>query len=144
MNLKIILYLLLFIKLDVIITGIIKEINDNLSELIYKSEEYINTYKISNSLISFQSNGGSGFNHDLSLAFDNNFNTYWNSEKYQNNTFLNNIQVTFSKTVTIDRMLYQAPSFPAVKGYGYPSELKIYFKLRKPDGTLSDDDSIFY
>ena len=93
--------------------------------------------------MSYKSNGDSTFYHDLSLAFDNDFNTYWESRKYQETSFLNNIQITFSKTVSIDRMIYQAPSFPKVKGKGYPIELKIYFKLRRPDGTLSEEDSDF-
>ena len=143
MKVKIIFFFLLIFKnFEIIITGRVEVINDDLSKSIY-DQDYINIYKISNSLMSFQSNGGSGYDHDLSLAFDNNFDTYWNSEKFQNSTFLNNIQVTFSKTVTINRMVYQAPSLPSVKGYGYPSEIKMYFKLRKPDGTLSEDDSDF-
>lgn len=40
-------------------------------------------------------------------------------------------------------MIYQAPSFPKIKGEGYPIELKIYFELKKPDGTLSEEDSDF-
>ena len=40
-------------------------------------------------------------------------------------------------------MVYQAPSFLQVKGDGYPNELKVYYKLKKPDGTLSDDESDF-
>ena len=143
MDLKIIFYFLFLINLQIIKSGTVKEINDDLSELIYKNEDYINTYKISHLIMTFQTNGDSLLYHDLSLAFDNHFNTYWESAKYQNSTFLNNIVVTFSKTVTIDRMIYQAPSFPKVKGFGYPSELKIYFKLRKPDGNLSEEDSDF-
>ena len=102
-------------------------------------------YKISNSLFNFTSNGGSNNQHNLSFAFDNDLNTYWESAKYQGeeDSFVNNIQITFLKTVTIDKMIYEPQNIGNIKGYGYPIELKIYFKLRNPDGTLSDDDSDF-
>ena len=143
MNMKYIFYYLLFIFIELIQSGKVIEINDNLSEVKYKNLKYIYAYTISHSLMTFESNGGSLTSHDISLAFDNNFKTYWFSKQYQTDSFLTNIQVTFSKTVTIDRMIYQAPTFPKVVGYGYPNEIKIYFKLRRPDGTLSDKDSDF-
>ena len=61
--------------------------------------------------MTYKSNGGSTYNHDLSSAFDDELNTYWESTKYQEDSFLNDIQITFSKTVIIDRMIYQAHLF---------------------------------
>ena len=40
-------------------------------------------------------------------------------------------------------MIYQPQNIKNINGYGYPNELKVYFKLRNPDGILSDDDSDF-
>ena len=137
------IYFLLLLTLQLISTAKIIEIDDNLLELKYKNINYLYAYKISSSIMSYKSNGGSASFHDLSLAFDNDFNTFWQSLSYQGPSFINNIQITFSKTVTIDRMIYQAPSFPKVKGQGYPIKLKIYFELKKPDGTLSEEDSDF-
>ena len=79
------------------------------------------------------------------FIFDNDFNTYWKSAKYKGEevSFENNIQTTFLKTVTIDRMIYQPQNIRNINGYGYPIELKVYFKLRNPDGTLNEDDSDF-
>ena len=144
MKIKILFYILILLIFQIIKSGIVKIIDNNLDEKEkYENINYLLSYKISNSIISFKSNGDSTKPYNLSFAFDDDFNTYWQSLKYQNESFFNDVQITFSKTVTIDRMIYKAPSFPAVKGYGYPIELRIYFKLRKPDGTLSDDDSDF-
>ena len=140
MNIRIILFLI-FIIYKPINAGIVKEIDDNLLE--YNNIDYINAYKIPNSIMSFKSNGSSKPRQDLSFAFDDNFKTYWVSLKYQESSFLNNIVISFENTVFIDRMVYQAPSFLQVKGDGYPNELKVYYKLKKPDGTLSDDESDF-
>ena len=54
-------------------------------------------------------NGKNGLaSRELSNAFDENFNTYWQSTSFQkaNSGFMNDVQVTFTKTVTIDRILY--------------------------------------
>ena len=139
----IICFYFLFI-FPIIKSGIVKIFDDNFEEKIkYENKNYLLSYKISNSIMSYKANGGSITSQDLSFAFDDDLNTYWQSLKYQNDTFLNDIQITFSKTVIINRMIYKAPYLHSVKGYGYPIKLKIYFKLRRPDGTLSNDDSDF-
>ena len=139
-----IIYLFFLFIFPIIKSGIVKIFDNNFEEKIkYENINYIYAYKISNSIMSYKANGGSITSQDLSFAFDDDLNTYWQSLKYQNDTFLNDIQITFSKTVIINRMMYKAPYLHFVKGYGYPIKLKIYFKLRRPDGTLSNDDSDF-
>ena len=145
MNRKII-FIFLFLIFPIIKSGIVKIFDENFKEkLIYENIDYLLAYKISNSIFNYTSNGGSNIYYNLSFAFDNDFNTYWESAKYQgeDDSFLNNIQITFLKTVTIDRMIYKPQTTRNIRGYGYPIELKIYFKLRNPDGTLSEDDSDF-
>ena len=93
MNMKYIFYYLLFISIELIQSGKVIEINDNLSEVKYKNLRYIYAYTISHSLMTFESNGGSLTSHDISLAFDNNFKTYWFSKQYQTYSFLTNIQL---------------------------------------------------
>jgi len=134
MNEQIFLFILILIN-EEIKSGIVKEINENFLESKYSNSEYINGYKIPNSIMSFKSNGGSVNIHDLSNAFDEDFNTNWESSTYQQDGFMNDVQVTFTKTVIIDRILYQAPSMFGVIGKGYPIELKVYIKLRNYDGT---------
>ena len=144
MSLKNLFHISFLLLFSLIKSGIVKILDKYFEENIkYENIYYILSYKISNDIMSFESNGGSKNNHNLSFAFDGDFDTYWESLEYQNDSFLNDIQITFSKTVIIDRMIYKAPSFPAVKGYGYPIELKIYYKLRNPDGILSNDESGF-
>ena len=87
----------------------------------------------------FQANGDEIGNHPLIHAFDNDFNTYWESYKYQEDNFLNNIEIMFSKAITIDRMVYQAHSNNKYQGIGYPTELKIYYKLIYKDDTLESE-----
>ena len=144
MFITIMFYIFYLSSISLIKSGTVKKIDDNFEEKVkYENIDYLKAYKISNSIISYKSNGNSLVPQDLSYAFDDDFNTFWQSFQYQQDSFLNDIQITFSKTVSIDRMVYQAPNFPAIKGFGYPTELKVYYKLRRPDGTLSDEDSDF-
>ena len=137
-------FILAFLMFKTIKLAKIEIIDENILESKYQNIDYLKAYQISNSIMSYKSNGGSAFGHDLSLAFENeDFFSFWQSAKCQNDSFLNHIQISFSKTVIIDRMIYQAPSLPRIKGSGYPIELRIYIKLRNADGTLSDEDSDF-
>ena len=90
-----------------------------------------------------KSNGYRLFQHDLLYAFDGDFETYWESNNYQKESFLNDIQITFSKTITFNRILYKSPIINDIKGAGYPTLFNIYYKLRNPDGTLSENESDF-
>ena len=141
-----IFYILNFLIFSKVNSGVVIKLDEdeNFEEKWkYDNIDYLEAYKISNSTFSYKSIGNSIYSQDISLAFDDNFKTFWESMEYQKDSFSSDIQITFSKTVNIDRMIYQAPSFTVVQGFGYPTELKVYFKLRRPDGTLSEDESDF-
>ena len=143
MNKPIFIFYLFIVILSIIRAGYVKEINDISFESKFDNIDYLNTYKIPISLMSYESNGKSQAIRPLSSAFDDNFNTFWRSFNPQKDSFLNNIKITFNETVTIDKMIYQAPLFNQIEGEGYPIQLRVYFKFRGPDGALSDDDSDF-
>ena len=82
---KYLFHYLLFISIELIQSGKVIEINDNLSELKYKNQNYIYAYTIPHSLMTFESNGGNPTYHDISLAFDNDFKLFG---------ILNNIKLT--------------------------------------------------
>ena len=117
----------------------VEEINNDLLKSKYNNEIYLSFYKIPLSLMTFTTNGQKIYMHDLSYAFDNDHRTYWQT----NRGIKANIKITFSKTITFDRMIYKAPLYNGIEGYGYPVELEVYYRLRKIDGTLSDDESDF-
>jgi hypothetical protein len=84
---------------------IVEEINNELLDTKYKNEIYLSFYKVPASLMTFSSNGKNVFRYELKNAFDNDFSTDWKS----GNREITNIIVTFSKTITLDRILYKAP-----------------------------------
>ena len=135
-----IFYIFLILIFNRIKSGIVREINKEFLESKYSDFQYINSYRIPNSIMSFEETTGL-LEHELSKAFDENFNTYWQTTTLNKGDFMNDVQVTFTKTVIIDRILYQAPTILDVIGKGYPIELKVYIKLRNYDGSLSNDDS---
>ena len=130
MNIRIIAYIIFLLFLVEIKSGIVDIIDNNYSKSKYNDYYYLNLYKIPLSMMSFKSNGNYVVSNSLQLAFDGDFNTHWESAEFLGDSFLIDIQITFSKTVIIDRILYQAPSNKNWKGIGYPIELKIYFKLK--------------
>ena len=135
-----IFYIFLIFIFERIKSGIVKGISQKFLESKYSDYQYIHGYRIPNSIMSFKANTGLA-GHELSNAFDENFNTYWQSTTFQKGDFMNDVQVTFTKAVIIDRILYQAPTILDAIGKGYPIELKVYIKLRNYDGSLSNDDS---
>ena len=135
-----IFYIFLVLIFERIKSGIVREINKEFLESKYSDYQYINGYRIPNSIMSFEEDTGI-FGYELLKAFDENFNTYWISTTFQKGDFMNDVQVTFAKTVIIDRILYQAPTIFDYLVSGYPIELKVYIKLRNYDGSLSNDDS---
>ena len=138
------LYAFIFLIIKRIKLAHIEILNENSVETKYQNIDYLKAYQISNLKMRYHSNGGSTYNHNLSLAFNNDdSNLYWQSEKKQQDSFLNNIKIAFSETITIDRMIYQAPSFFREKATGYPTELKIYYKFKNLDGSFNEDDSDF-
>ena len=135
-----IIYIFLIFIFKRIKSGIVEEINKEFLESKYSDYQYINGYRIPNSIMNFKINIGKA-GHELSKAFDEDFNTYWQSTTFQKGDFMNDVEVTFTKTVIIDRILYQAPTLLDVIGKGYPIELKVYIKLRNYEGSLSKEDS---
>ena len=130
---------LLFIIFGNIKSGEIIEIDNNEKEAKY-NKNYLKIYKIPNSMMDAKSNGGEMYNQYLSFAFDENFDTYWQSSERQTDNFITDIQITFSKTVTFDRILFKSPTINGIMGKGYPELLNIYIKLKKPDGTIDEND----
>ena len=133
--------LLSFIKIN--LSAIVKEIDGNILENKYKNDYYIKAYKIPLSLMTFTSNGGKLFDNELDKAFDDDYETFWRTTSRKINSDYININITFSKTITIDRLLYKAPTNWDIIGYGYPTQLKIYIKLKNIEGIITDDDSDF-
>ena len=150
---KVILLIFIAILNKIIITGHSEEII--LSSSKYRNYKYINSYKIPFSLMSIYSNGGEKYNNQLINAFDGDFETYWRSQgiqgsKYKNSqtqkeydSLINNIIITFSKTVKINRILYKAPYVNLKEGIGYPIKLSIYYKMKDAEGQLTNDEDDF-
>ena len=112
------------------------------SDSKYLNTEYTSLFQIPLSIMTLFSNGGERSNHELSKAFDNNWDTQWFSEGQQGSSYtnpktnmkydslVNNIIITFNKTVIIDKMVYKTDNCNGCEGIGYPLELKIYSKLK--------------
>ena len=79
----------------------------------------------------FDYNGGDSNINQIINAFDEDEQTCWLS--HNNNTIHNFIKISFSKSITINRLIYKSKSNQ--KGYGYPSELKIYYKFENSKDT---------
>ena len=130
------IYLILFMKIK---SGKVQIIDNTSSESKYNDYYYLNTYRIPFVKMKYKSNGSDLSIHPLKNAFDDDFNTYWESFQGQEENFLNDIEITFSTTVTIDKMVYQAPSNSNYQGIGYPSELKVYYKMKNDEGNLESE-----
>ena len=134
-----ILFLLTFANIK---SGYVMVIEDD-QETRYNKMEYLKLYRIPNSMMEFQPKGQEGFNHPISNAFDEDPDTFWWSSEIQEGTSFNSIKITFNKTISFDRIIYQAPTIGDEKGFGYPCLLNIYCRYRKPDGYFNDDESDF-
>ena len=139
---KIVNFILFVIILENIKTGYVEVIDKN-EKTKYNNWNYLKVYKIPNSMMDIKSNGDEMYNHDLLYAFDEDFETFWESFYTQKNSFLNNIIITFSKTITFNRIVYKAPTINDIEGVGYPNLLNVYYKIRNPDGSLSESESDF-
>ena len=139
---KILFYINLISLIKLILSANVKEIDENI-ENKYKDDFYLKAYNIPQSLMTFTTNGNNVLRNELNNAFDDNYETFWRTSSSKFNSEFINIKITFSKTTTIDRLLYKAPLYSGVQGYGYPTQLKIYIKIKNIDGILTDDDSDF-
>ena len=146
------LFLLLLIN-ESLQTGTVEVLSDDSK---YFNLEYYSLFKIPTSIMTLFSNGGERSGYELSKAFDNNWNTHWRSEGEQGENYtnpttgvtydslVNHIIITFSSTVVIDKMVFKTDNCNTCEGIGYPTELKVYSKLKSSDEDLSpSDDSGF-
>lgn len=96
---------------------------------------YVTYYKVPSEFIeSYTANGGESGSAVLSNAFDGNWSTYWQSASINSANLTNSIEVNFTESMTIDRILYASSS--ARHGHGYPVNLNIY--------TAIDEDYQLY
>ena len=61
-------------------------------------------------MMTFKANGGEMNFHPLSNAFDDNPKTYWESIEPKTDTFSNAVEITFSKTITFNRVIFRSPN----------------------------------
>lgn len=97
-NLLFYINLVSYIKIG--ISVIITEINNDSLKSKYTNENYIKAYKVPISLMSFYSDGIKLYNHELEKAFDDDYFTFWTTSEKKIN-----IIISFSKTITIDKIL---------------------------------------
>ena len=123
----------------------------------YFNLEYSSLFKIPTSMMTLFSTGGERSGYELSKAFDNKWNTHWRSEgeqgaEYTNpitgvtyDSLVNSIIITFSTTVVFDKMIFKTDNCNGCEGIGYPTELKLYSKLKSDSNDVlnSYDDSDF-
>lgn len=88
------------------------------------SDNYLDFYSISSDLFTAENNGGNmSTSSVLANAFDRNTSSYFESSSGNNNNFTNYIDVTFSISVEVDRILYGGEPNTT---RGYPVKLNIY------------------
>ena len=123
----------------------------------YFNLEYSSLFKIPTSMMTLFSTGGERSGFELSKAIDNKWNTHWRSEgeqgtEYTNPTtgvtydsLVNSIIITFSTTVVLDKMIFKTDNCNGCEGIGYPTELKVYSKLKSDSNDVLNpyDESNF-
>lgn len=73
-----------------------------------ENDEYIQNYS---------NNGGNYPNNVLSNAFDLNFNTFWETNIVNSNTYKNYILIEFNKQVDVDRLIFATRRDDKLKGF---------------------------
>ena len=135
-NSKIIFFI--FLILEKLNCGGVEEIEIDSK---YNNEDYLNAYKVPLSEMDISNNDEVTIQNTFNKAYDEDDQTCWLSD--QNNTIHRFITISFSKSITINRLVYKSSFFSNKKGYGYPSELKIYYKFENSkdnyDFLLIDD-----
>ena len=115
---KSLLFLLYLVILQKIFSSNVKEIDKDLLKEKYNNDLYLKYYKIPVSLMSFSTNGEKKFNYDISNAFDNDYKSSWQTNNYRTQNLSQNnkiyIKITFSKTISLDRMIYKAPLYTII------------------------------
>ena len=157
-NILVLTLLILILKLSSQ-AGTVEVLSDDSK---YFNLEYTSLFKIPTSMMTLFSNGGERTGFELSKAFDDKWNTHWRSEGEQGSNYtnpttgvtydslVNSIIITFSTTVVLDKMIFKTDNCNGCEGIGYPTELKVYSKLKsdssdvlnpydESDYTLIDD-----
>ena len=87
------------------------------------SEEYKQNYAIGTDasadlyIRSYSNNGGNYPNNVLSRAFDGNFDTFWETNTVNSDTFKNTVTVEFSDTAEVDRLIFATRRDDWAKGF---------------------------
>lgn len=88
-------------------------------------QEYLDFYAVGVEHFTYSNNGESRNGKVLSNAFDGNLSTYFESQAENVNGFVNSIEISFEKSVTLDRMIYG--SEPGTTR-GFPVNFDVYYK----------------
>lgn len=89
------------------------------------NSDYLDFYAVDSAYFSYSNNGGARDNKVLANAFDRNTGTYFESKSENVNGFVNSIEVEFSSTVNLDRVIYGSEGGAT---RGYPTTFAIYYK----------------
>lgn len=94
--------------------------------------KYINKYKVN--IKEYETNGGHVYESLLSKAFDNNWETFWQTG---NNDIISEVTVTFDNVYDISKILYSSRSDLA-EAEGYPTKLKIMASQTENENDFVD------
>ena len=94
--------------------------------------KYINKYKVN--IKEYETNGGHIYESLLSKAFDNNWETFWQTG---NNDIISEVTVTFDNVYDISKILYSSRSDLA-EAEGYPTKLKIMASQTENENDFVD------
>lgn len=89
-----------------------------------KNNDYINQFRIPyENIKKITNNAGQYLQQDIKKAIDNNVDTYWETNKPNDNNWSNEVTVEFDKPVTIDRIAYGARQ---TDRKGFLEEFEVY------------------
>ncbi|WP_455537756.1 NPCBM/NEW2 domain-containing protein [Terrisporobacter sp.] len=90
----------------------------------YDNEEYSKLFKMPLSNIkSIKNNGGHYSSQVIENAVDGKLDTYWETNRYNNGSFYNEVEVEFKESVTLNRVVYGARKSDLK---GFAQEFEIY------------------
>lgn len=99
--------------------------------------DYLDFYSVPTSAFTYKNNGGELSGYELSKAFDRNYSTSFKSNQLNNvsyldsetnetkSNYINIIDVTFTKSVTLNRIIYASENGIT---RGFPIQLNLYYK----------------
>ena len=94
-----------------------------------KLDAYNEVFKMDNANIkSITNNGGQYGSSNIQKAIDGNLSTHWETGKPNNNSFINEVNLTFHEVVNLNRIAYAARQDSA-KGKGFAEQFEIYASL---------------